>query len=57
MWVTLASGDFIYGVHTHANTHMTRNMSAYNTTNTQTHVHFHSQKKLANKGNVSIDVP
>lgn len=43
MWVTLARGVFIYG------THMTRNITANNTTNTQTLVTLPSQKKLPNK--------
>ena len=43
MWTTLTRGVFIYG------THMTRNITANNTTNTQTLVHFPGQKKLLNK--------
>lgn len=43
MWVTLARGVFIYG------THMTRNITANNTTNTQTLVTLYGQKKLPNK--------
>lgn len=41
MWVTLARGVFIYG------THMTRKITANNTTNTQTLVTLPGQKKLS----------
>lgn len=43
MWVTLARGVFIYG------THMTRNITTNNATNTQTLVQSSSQKKTLNK--------
>lgn len=43
MWVALARGAFIYGAH------MTRNITANNTTNTQTLVTLPGQKKLPNK--------